>query len=154
VVGAAGRFALLAHPVHRLVLAKPAQLEMADLKDRLGNFGRESIGHQQWSADILAEEFQPTKDVDVPPDNTEIETIARANIAVGGNAVMQSDIDGNILPNLRWCDQVERSLVIPSLGCRLNVARSQGGLVGSSVLMGGCVAKLFLASARRKFFSG
>jgi hypothetical protein len=30
------------------VLAKPAQLEMADLKDRFGNFDGESIGHQQW----------------------------------------------------------------------------------------------------------
>src|SRR4029077_9204363 len=67
---------------------------MADLKDRFGNFDGESIGHQQWPADVLAEEFQPTKDVDVPPDNTEIETIAGANIAVGGNAVVQSDIDG------------------------------------------------------------
>ena len=76
------------------MLAKPPQLEMADLKDRFGNFDGECIGHQQWPADILAEEFQPTKDVDVPPDNTEIETIARANIAVGGNAVVQSDIDG------------------------------------------------------------
>ena len=98
------RFALLAHPLHRLVLAKPAQLEMADLTDRFGNFDGESIGHQQWPADILAEEFQPTKDVDVPPDNTEIETIARANIAVGGNAAVQSDIDGNML--LRPCGRI------------------------------------------------
>jgi hypothetical protein len=60
---------------------------MADLKDRFGNFDGESMGHQQWPADILAEEFQPAKDVDVPPNNAEIETIARANIAVGGNAV-------------------------------------------------------------------
>ena len=94
---------------------------MTDLKDRFGNFGRESIGHQQWPADILAEEFQPTKDVDVPPDNTEIETIAGANIAVGGNAVVQSDIDGNILPNLRWC----------ALECRQCCLRcSQGQLTG------------------------
>jgi hypothetical protein len=34
---------------------------MADLKDRFGNFDGKSIGHQQCSADILAEEFQPTK---------------------------------------------------------------------------------------------
>jgi hypothetical protein len=59
---------------------------MADLKNRFVNFDGESVGHQQWPADILAEELQPTKDVYVPPDNTEIETIARANIAVGGNA--------------------------------------------------------------------
>jgi hypothetical protein len=79
------------------------------------------IGHQQWSADILAEEFQPTKDVDVPPDNTEIETIARANIAVGGNAVVQSDIDGNMLLNLRW----------RALECRQCCPRcSQGQLTG------------------------
>jgi hypothetical protein len=111
----------LAHPVHRLVLAKPAQLEMADLKDRFGNFDGESIGHQQWPADILAEELQPTKDVDVPPDNTEIETIARANIAVGGNAVVQSDIDGNMLLNLRWC----------ALECRQCCLRcNQGQLTG------------------------
>ena len=127
---------------------------MADLKDRFGNFHGKSIGHQQWPADVLAEEFQPTKNVDVPPDNTEIETIARANIAVGGNAVMQSDIDGNILPNLRWCDQVERSLVIPSLGCRLNVARSQGGLVGSSVLMGGMCCKTIFGLGAKKIFLG
>jgi hypothetical protein len=111
----------LAHPVHRLVLAKPAQLEMADLKDRFGNLDGESIGHQQWPADILAKEFQPTKDVDVPPDNTEIETIARANIAVGGNAVVQSDIDGNMLLNLRW----------RALECRQCCPRcSQGQLTG------------------------
>src|SRR5215831_8343358 len=58
VVGAGGCFALLTHPVHRLVLAKPAQLEMTDLKNRFSNFACESIGHQQWPADILAEEFQ------------------------------------------------------------------------------------------------
>ena len=55
-------------PVDRLVLAKASQLEIADLKDRFGNFDGESIGHQQWPANILAEEFQPTKDVDVPPN--------------------------------------------------------------------------------------
>jgi hypothetical protein len=87
-LGTARRFALLAHPVYCLVLAKSAQLEMADLKDRFGNFDGESTSHQQWPADILAEEFQPTKDVNVPPDNTEIETIARANIAVSGIAVV------------------------------------------------------------------
>jgi len=41
--------------------AKSAQREMADLKDRFGNFDGESIGHQQWPADFLAEELQPTK---------------------------------------------------------------------------------------------
>src|SRR5580704_17800150 len=103
------------------MLAKPAQLEMGDLKDRFGNFDGESIGHQQWPADILAKKFQPTKDIDVPPDNTEIETIARANIAVGGNAVVQSDIDGNMLLNLRWC----------ALECRQCCPRcSQGQLTG------------------------
>src|ERR1700733_8834953 len=102
-LGTAWRFTLLAQPVHRLVLAKPSQLEMADLKDRFGNFDGESIGHQQWPANILAQQFQPAKDVDVPPNNAEIETIARANIAIGGNAVVQSDIDGNMLLNLRRC---------------------------------------------------
>ena len=79
------------------MLAKPSQLEMADLKDRFGNFDGESIGHQQWPANILAQQFQSAKDVDVPPNNAEIETIARANIAISGNAVVQSDIDGNML---------------------------------------------------------
>ena len=73
------------------MLAKPATRNGRS-QNRFGNFDGESIGHQQWPADILAEEFQPTKDADVPPNNAEIETIARANIAVGGNAVVQSDI--------------------------------------------------------------
>jgi hypothetical protein len=111
----------LAQPVNRLLLAEPSQLEMADLKDRFGNFDSECIGHQQWSANILAQEFQPTKDVDVPPNNAEIETIPRANIAIGGNAVVQSDIDGNMLLNLRWC----------ALECRqCCLRRSQGQLAG------------------------
>jgi branched-chain amino acid transport system permease protein len=63
------------------VLAKPAQLEMADLKDRFGNFDGESIGHQQWPADILAEELQPTKDVDVPPDSLPYGTRRRVEVA-------------------------------------------------------------------------
>src|ERR1700693_519515 len=94
---------------------------MADLKDRFGNFDGESIGHQQGPANILAEEFQPTKDVDVPPNNAEIETIARANIAIGGNAVVQSDIDGNMLLNLRWC----------ALECRQRCLRCSQGQLAS-----------------------
>jgi hypothetical protein len=47
----------LAQPVHRLMLPKAAQFEIADLKDRRRNFQSESISHEQWPADILAEEF-------------------------------------------------------------------------------------------------
>ena len=78
-----------------------AQFEMADFKDRCRNFGSKSTGHEQWPANILAEEFQPTEDVDVPPDNGEIETITRADIAIGGIAIVQGDIDGNMLLNFR-----------------------------------------------------
>jgi hypothetical protein len=34
-------------------------------------------------ADVLAEEFQPAEDVDVAPNGSEVEAVARANIAVG-----------------------------------------------------------------------
>jgi hypothetical protein len=74
---------------------------MANLKDRRGDFPGESISHEQWPLDILAEEFQPTEDVDVAPNGGEVETMARANIAVCGIAIVQSDIDANMPPDLR-----------------------------------------------------
>ena len=83
------------------MLPKAAQLEMANLKDRRCNFPGESISHEQWPLDILAEEFYPTENVDVAPNGGEVETIARANIAVCGIAIVQSDIDGNMLLDLR-----------------------------------------------------
>jgi hypothetical protein len=39
------------------MLTEATQLEMADLKNRCRNFGGESAAHEQWPADILAEEF-------------------------------------------------------------------------------------------------
>jgi hypothetical protein len=39
------------------VLTEAAQFEMANLKDRRCNFPGESISHEQWPLDILAEEF-------------------------------------------------------------------------------------------------
>ena len=77
--------------------AEAAQLEMADLNDWFGNFNGESIGHEQGPADVLAEEFQPAEDVDVAPNGGEVEAVARANIAVGGIAVVQGDVDKNML---------------------------------------------------------
>ena len=68
--------------------AEAAQLEMADLNDRFGNFNGESIGHEQGAADVLAEEFQPAEDIDVAPNGGEVEAVARANIAVGYIAVV------------------------------------------------------------------
>ena len=83
------------------MLPEAAQFEMANLKDRRHNFHGKSISHEQWPADILAEEFQPAQDVDVAPDGGEVQTIARTNIAVCGIAIMQSDIDANMLLDLR-----------------------------------------------------
>src|SRR6476646_3183204 len=97
--------------------AEAAQLEMADLNDWFGNFNSESIGHEEGPADVLAEEFQPAEDVDVAPNGGEVEAVTRANIAVGCIAVVQSDIDGNILLDLLRCG-LERGQ------CRL--CRSQG----------------------------
>src|SRR5882672_2080779 len=77
-----------------------AQFEMADFKDRCRNFGGKSTSHEQWPANILAEEFQPAEDVDVAPDGGEVEAIARANIAVCGITIVQSNIDGNMLLDL------------------------------------------------------
>jgi hypothetical protein len=54
----------------------------------------------QWPANILAEEFQPAEDVDVAPDGGEVEAIARANIAVCGITIVQSNIDGKMLLHL------------------------------------------------------
>jgi hypothetical protein len=90
---------------------------MADLNDWFGNFNGESIGHEEGPADVLAEEFQPAEDVDVAPNGGEVEAVTRANIAVGCIAVVQSDIDGNILLDLLRCG-LERGQ------CRL--CRSQG----------------------------
>ena len=56
-LGGGGHLGIIAQPVHRLMLPEAAQLEMADLKDRRVNFHGESISHEQWPADILAEEF-------------------------------------------------------------------------------------------------
>jgi hypothetical protein len=66
------------------MLTEAAQFEMADFNDRCRNFGGKSTSHEQWPANILAEEFQPAEDVDVAPDGGEVEAIARANIAVCG----------------------------------------------------------------------
>jgi hypothetical protein len=40
------------------MLAEAAQFEMAGFKDGCRNFGGKSTSHEQWPANILAEEFQ------------------------------------------------------------------------------------------------
>jgi hypothetical protein len=75
------------------MLTEAAQFEMADFKDRRRNFGGKCTSHEQWPADILAQEFQPAEDVDVAPDGREVEAIAGANIAVCGITIVQSNID-------------------------------------------------------------
>jgi hypothetical protein len=55
------------------------------------NFCGKSTSHEQWPANILAEEFQPAEDVDVAPDGGEVEAIARANIAVCGITIFRAD---------------------------------------------------------------
>src|ERR1700687_5209453 len=91
------RVALLAQPVHRLRPAEAAQLEMADFENWFCDFGDECIGHEQRPADVLAEEFQPAEDVEVTPNGGEVESIARTNVAVGGNAVVQGNMDRQML---------------------------------------------------------
>ena len=98
--GRSRHLAVLAQPVQGLMLTEAAQFEMADFKDRCRNFGGKSTSHEQWPANILAEEFQPAEDVDVAPDGGEVEAIARANIAVCGITIVQSNIDGNMLLDL------------------------------------------------------
>ena len=83
------------------MLTEAAQFEMADFKHRCRNFGGKSTSHEQWPANILTEKFQPAEDVDVAPDGGEVETIARANIAVCRIAIVQSDIDGNMPLDVR-----------------------------------------------------
>ena len=83
------------------MLTEATQIEMANLKDRCRNFSGESAAHEQRAADILTEKFQPAEDVDVAPDGGEVETIARANIAVCSIAIVQSDIDGNMPLDVR-----------------------------------------------------
>src|SRR6516225_2520155 len=80
--GRSRHLAVLAQPVQGLLPTEAAQFEMADFKDRRRNFGGKSTSHEQWPANILAEEFQPVEDVDVAPDGGEVEAIARANIPV------------------------------------------------------------------------
>src|SRR6266702_75446 len=98
--GRSRHLAILAQPVQGLMLTEAAQFEMADFKDRCRNFGGKSTSHEQWPANILAEEFQPAEDVDVAPDGGEVEAIARANIAVCRITIVQSNIDGNMLLDL------------------------------------------------------
>ena len=87
-MGAAGLLSLSAQGVHGVMPAETAQLEMADLNDWFGNFDGESVGHEEGSANVLAEEFQPAEYVDVAPNGGEVEAVSRANIAVGGIAVV------------------------------------------------------------------
>src|ERR1700730_14601865 len=98
--GTAGLLPISAQGVHSMMPAEAAQLEMADLNDWFGNFNGESVGHEEGSADVLAEEFQPAEYVDVAPKGGEVEAVARANIAVGGIAAVQGDINGNMLLDL------------------------------------------------------
>src|SRR5215470_14589676 len=56
-LGGGRHLTVLAQSVHRLVLTETAQFEIANLKDRRCNFAGESISHEQWPLDILAEEF-------------------------------------------------------------------------------------------------
>src|SRR5258707_9328824 len=106
--GRSRHLAVLAQPVQGLMLTEAAQFEMADFKDRCRNFCGKSTSHEQWPANILAEEFQPAEDVDVAPDGGEVEAIARANLAVCGITIVQSNIDGNMLLDLGQCS-LERS---------------------------------------------
>src|SRR5216683_2367078 len=69
--GRSRQLAVLAQPVQGLMLTEAAQFEMADFNDRCRNFGGKSTSHEQWPANILAEEFQPAEDVDVAPDGGE-----------------------------------------------------------------------------------
>src|SRR5712664_4167715 len=98
--GCSRHLAVLAQPVQGLMLTEAAQFEMTDFNDRCRNFGSKSTSHEQWPANILADEFQPAEDVDVAPDGGEVEAIARANIAVCGITIVQSNIDGNMLLDL------------------------------------------------------
>src|SRR5512135_669366 len=61
--------AVLAQPVQRLLPTEAPQFEMADFKDWYRNFGSKSTSHEEWPANILAEELQPAEDVDVAPDD-------------------------------------------------------------------------------------
>jgi hypothetical protein len=99
-----------------------------DFRPRSGDFRGESTGHEQWPADILAEKFQPAEDVDVAADGGEVEAIARANVAICGIAMVQSDIDGNMLLELRR-QSLQRSQ------CCLR--RSQGRLAGRCRIIAG-----------------
>jgi hypothetical protein len=60
------------------------------------------------SADVLAEEFQPAEDVDVAPSGGEVETVAIANIAVGGIAVVRPATSER-------CPSLNRSAGLPRL---------------------------------------
>src|SRR6476659_6116268 len=61
--GRSRHLAVLAQPVQGLMLTEAAQFEMADFNDRCRSFGGKSTSHEQWPANILAEEFQPAEDV-------------------------------------------------------------------------------------------
>ena len=78
-----------------------AQFEMADFENRCRNLCGKSSSHKQWSANVLAEEFQTAEDVDVTADSGEVKAIARTNIPVCCVPIVQSNIDGNILLELR-----------------------------------------------------
>src|SRR5260370_29293132 len=98
--GRSRHLAVLAQPVQGLMLTEAAQFEMADFKDRCRNFCGKSTSHEQWPANILAEEFQPAEDVDVAPDGGEVAAMPSANIPSSVIPLIQSNIDGNMLLDL------------------------------------------------------
>ena len=68
-----------------------SQRKMPDLEHRLPQVGHEFARHDELLADFAAQPLDPAREIDVTADDREIESIARADIAIGDRAVMQCE---------------------------------------------------------------
>jgi hypothetical protein len=74
-----------------LHLRDSSQRKMPDLEHRLLQADHEFARHDQLLVELAAEPLDPAREIDVTTDDREIESIARADIAIGDRAVMQCE---------------------------------------------------------------
>src|ERR1700719_2414616 len=79
-----------------LHLRDSSQRKMPDLEHRLLQAGHEFTRHDELLVELAAEPLDPAREIDVTADDREIESIARADIAIGNRAVMQREARGEM----------------------------------------------------------
>src|SRR3984893_11185249 len=79
-----------------LHLRDSSQRKMHDLEHRLLQAGPEFARHDELLVKLAAEPLDPAREIDVTADDREIESIARADIAIGYRAVKQRQARGEM----------------------------------------------------------